>query len=63
MRWRTTSRFRPGPADVVQRLERATNEVLTRPDGQERAKTIGIEMRGSTPHSMTELMTNEIAKL
>jgi tripartite-type tricarboxylate transporter receptor subunit TctC len=50
------------PGDVVQRLGRAINEVLPRPDVQERAKTMGIEMRGSTPAEMTELMTNEIAK-
>ena len=50
------------PKTVVQVLARAINDVLPSPDVQEKAKKLGMEMRGSTPEAMTERMKSDIAK-
>jgi tripartite-type tricarboxylate transporter receptor subunit TctC len=50
------------PNEVVQVLTRAINAVLPSPDIQEKASKLGMEMRGSTPAAMTELMKSDIAK-
>jgi tripartite-type tricarboxylate transporter receptor subunit TctC len=50
------------PPQVIQILNRAIGEVLKAPDLQEKAKTMGMEMRGSTPEVMNEIMKNDTAK-
>lgn len=50
------------PKAVVQVLTRAINDVLPRPDVQEKATKLGMEMRGSTPEAMSERMKSDIAK-
>ena len=50
------------PQSVVQVLTKAINDVLSAPDVQERASTLGLEVRGSTPEEMTARMKNDIAK-
>ena len=50
------------PNEVVQILTRAINQVLGAPDVQGKARTLGMEMRGSTPEAMTQRMQNDIAK-
>jgi tripartite-type tricarboxylate transporter receptor subunit TctC len=50
------------PKAVVQVLTRAINEVLPRPDVQEKSRKLGMEMHGSTPEAMTERMKSDIAK-
>ena len=50
------------PQAVVQVLTRAINEVLPRPDVQEKSRKLGMEMRGSTPEAMTERLNSDIAK-
>jgi tripartite-type tricarboxylate transporter receptor subunit TctC len=50
------------PQSVVQVLTKAINDVLPSPDVQERARKLGLDMRGSTPEEMTVRMKNDIAK-
>lgn len=50
------------PKLVVQVLTEAINDVLPRPDVQEKAMKLGMEMRGSTPEAMSERMKSDIAK-
>ena len=50
------------PKAVVQVLTGAINDVLPSPDVQEKAKKLGMEMRGSTPEAMSERMKSDIAK-
>jgi tripartite-type tricarboxylate transporter receptor subunit TctC len=50
------------PKAVVEVLTRAINDVLPSPDVQEKARKLGMEMRGSTPEAMTERMKRDIAK-
>ncbi len=50
------------PKEVIQILGRAINAVLPAPDVQEKARKLGMEMRGSTPEAMTERMKSDIAK-
>jgi tripartite-type tricarboxylate transporter receptor subunit TctC len=50
------------PAGIVQTLTQAINDVLPSTDVQERAKNLGMEMRGSTPGEMTQRMKHDIAK-
>ncbi len=50
------------PPSVIAVLGRALNEVLQAPDVQARARTLGLEMRGSTPEEMTARMRADIAK-
>jgi tripartite-type tricarboxylate transporter receptor subunit TctC len=44
------------PKPIIDILARAINEVLPRPEVQEKAAKLGIEMRGSTPEAMTQRM-------
>lgn len=60
--WNGISVPKGTPAAVVQRLSAATNQVLLTSDVQEQAKLLGMEMRGSTPAVMAELMRSDIAK-
>jgi len=50
------------PKTVVEVLTRAINDVLPDANVQEKAKKLGMEMRGSTPEAMTQRMKNDIAK-
>lgn len=50
------------PQPVVQVLTKAINDVLPAPAVQEKARTLGLEVRGSTPEEMTARMKNDIAK-
>jgi tripartite-type tricarboxylate transporter receptor subunit TctC len=50
------------PQPVVQVLTKAINDVLPASDVQEKARTLGMEMRGSTPEEMTARMKNDISK-
>ena len=50
------------PKPIIDILARAINEVLPRPEVQEKAAKLGIEMRGSTPEAMTQRMKDDIAK-
>ena len=50
------------PKTVVQVLSRAINDVLPNPEVQEKARHLGMEMRGSTPEEMTERMKSDITK-
>ena len=49
------------PKPVVQILTKAINEALLAPDIQEKARTLGLELRGSNPEEMTARMKNDIA--
>jgi putative tricarboxylic transport membrane protein len=50
------------PKEIVQALTRAINEVLPLPDVQEKSRSLGMEMRGSTPEEMTERLKSDTAK-
>jgi tripartite-type tricarboxylate transporter receptor subunit TctC len=50
------------PKGVVEVLTRAINEVLPNAEVQEKAKKLGLEMRGSTPEEMTQRMKSDTAK-
>src|ERR1700724_687104 len=50
------------PRPVIEILTRAINEVLPRPQVQEKAAKLGMGMRASTPEAMTERMKSDIAK-
>ncbi len=50
------------PKPVIEILTRAINDVLPDPDVQEKAKKLGMEMRGSTPQEMTARLRGDIAK-
>jgi tripartite-type tricarboxylate transporter receptor subunit TctC len=50
------------PKQVIEVLNRAINEVLPRPQVQEKAGKLGMEMRASTPDAMTERMKSDISK-
>lgn len=50
------------PKPVVQTLTQAINEVLPLPDVQEKAKKLGMDMRGSTPEEMTARIKADIVK-
>ena len=50
------------PKPVIQVLSRAINDVLPDPAVQEKAKKLGMEMRGSTPEEMTARLRDDIAK-
>ena len=40
----------------------AINDVISKPDVQDKAKSLGMEMRGSTPEQMTARLKDDIAK-
>jgi tripartite-type tricarboxylate transporter receptor subunit TctC len=50
------------PKPVVDTLTAAINAVLPQPDVQEKAKSLGMAMRPSTPDEMTARMKDDIAK-
>jgi tripartite-type tricarboxylate transporter receptor subunit TctC len=50
------------PKEIVGVLTSAINAVLPQPDVQERAKKLGMEMRGSTPEAMSERMREDMSK-
>ncbi len=50
------------PQPIIEILTRAINEVLPRPEVQEKAAKLGMEMRASTPEAMTQRMKSDIAK-
>src|SRR6516225_3544257 len=50
------------PKLIINILGHAIKEVLPRPEVQEKAAKLGIEMRGSTPEAMTQRMKDDIAK-
>jgi len=50
------------PKEIVAVLTSAINAVLPQPDVQERAKKLGMEMRGSTPEAMSERMRDDMSK-
>ena len=50
------------PKEVIEVLSRAINDVLPASDVQEKARTLGMEMHGSTPEAMTKRMKSDIAK-
>jgi tripartite-type tricarboxylate transporter receptor subunit TctC len=60
--WNGISAPAATPQPVVQALNRAINDVLLIPDVQERARALGLEMRGSSPEEMTARMKTDIAK-
>jgi tripartite-type tricarboxylate transporter receptor subunit TctC len=50
------------PKDVVAKLNKSINEVLTDPAFIERARAIGMEPQGGTPADMDRLLNGEIAR-
>ena len=50
------------PKLIINILGHAIKGVLPRPEVQEKAARLGIEMRGSTPEAMTQRMKDDIAK-
>jgi tripartite-type tricarboxylate transporter receptor subunit TctC len=50
------------PKETVQILTQAINDVISKPDVQEKARSLGMEMRGSTPEQMTARLKDDIAK-
>lgn len=50
------------PKETVQILTLAINDVISKPDVQDKAKSLGMEMRGSTPEQMTARLKDDIAK-
>ena len=50
------------PKAAVQTLNTAIKEAVSQPDVQEKAKRLGMEMRGSTPEEMTARLKDDIAK-
>ena len=50
------------PKNVIDTLVKGLNDVLPDPSIQERAKTLGMDMHGSTPAEMDKRMKDDIAK-
>jgi tripartite-type tricarboxylate transporter receptor subunit TctC len=50
------------PKNVIDTLVKGINDVLPDPSIQERAKTLGMDMHGSTPAEMEKRMRDDIAK-
>jgi tripartite-type tricarboxylate transporter receptor subunit TctC len=50
------------PKEIIHVLTSAINEVLPAPDVQEKARKLGMELRGSTPEEMTERMKSDMSK-
>jgi tripartite-type tricarboxylate transporter receptor subunit TctC len=50
------------PPEIVKLLNTAINRALADPGVQQRARGLGIEMRGSTPEEMQARLTRDIAK-
>ena len=47
------------PKDVIERLNRAVNQVIADPEFVARARAIGMEPRGSTPEDLTRFIRTE----
>ena len=60
--WNGISAPAATPKEVIQILTSAINAVLPAPDVQEKARKLGMEMRGSTPEEMTQRMQNDMRK-
>jgi tripartite-type tricarboxylate transporter receptor subunit TctC len=60
--WNGISAPKGTPNAPVATLTKAINDVLPLPDVQEKAKKLGMAMRGSTPEQMTARMKADIAK-
>jgi tripartite-type tricarboxylate transporter receptor subunit TctC len=50
------------PKETVHILTQAINDVISKPDVQEKARSLGMEMRGSTPEQMTARLKDDITK-
>ena len=50
------------PPEIIKLLNAATNRALADPGVQQRARGLGIEMRGSTPEEMQARLARDIAK-
>jgi tripartite-type tricarboxylate transporter receptor subunit TctC len=50
------------PPEIIKLLNAAINRALADPGVQQRARGLGIEMRGSTPEEMQARLTRDIAK-
>jgi tripartite-type tricarboxylate transporter receptor subunit TctC len=50
------------PDEIVRTLTGAINDVISNPEVQEKARSLGMEMRGSTPAEMTARLKSDIAK-
>jgi tripartite-type tricarboxylate transporter receptor subunit TctC len=60
--WNGVAAPRGLPLDIVQILNKAINRALAAPDLQERARTFGLDARGSTPEGMGDRLANDVAK-
>jgi tripartite-type tricarboxylate transporter receptor subunit TctC len=60
--WNGISAPAATPKEVIQILTSAINAVLPAPDVQEKARKLGMEMRGSTPEEMTQRMQSDMSK-
>jgi tripartite-type tricarboxylate transporter receptor subunit TctC len=47
------------PKDVIERLNRAVNQVIADPDFVARARAIGMEPRGGTPEDLAKFIRSE----
>ena len=50
------------PADVVARLNKATNEALESPEVKERLAKLGVQGKGSTPRELADFYAREIKR-
>jgi tripartite-type tricarboxylate transporter receptor subunit TctC len=50
------------PKAIIDILRTAINDVLPKPEVQDKSRNLGMEMRGSTPEEMTARMKSDIAK-
>jgi tripartite-type tricarboxylate transporter receptor subunit TctC len=50
------------PKRIIQTLSKAINEVLPSPDAQEKARALGLDLRGSTPEEMNARMKADTEK-
>src|SRR5262249_45892699 len=60
--WNGISAPAATPREVIQILTSAINAVLPASDAQEKARKLGMEMRGSTPDEMTERIQRDMSK-
>lgn len=60
--WNGLSFAAKTPKSIVSKLNAAMKVVLSKPDLQDRAKQLGMEMRWSTPEKMTALMKSDISR-
>jgi tripartite-type tricarboxylate transporter receptor subunit TctC len=50
------------PPAIISRLQQEVARALTQPDVAERAKTLGLDLVGSTPEEFAKFQREEIAK-